>query len=71
MIFSDACMHYMKNFDLVYTDASCYECLIRLPADVKSLLECVERVYKMMCVISSCLGEHRMSTKYNDIDKAN
>ena len=44
---------------------------MRFPTDVKLLWECVERAYKMMCGISSQLGEHRMRTKYNDIDKAN
>ncbi len=61
----------MKNLDTVYTDASCYESLMRFPTDVKLLWECVERAYKMMCGISSQLGEHRMRTKYNDIEKAN
>ena len=49
----------MKNLDTVYTDASCYESLLRFPTDVKLLWECVERAYKMMCSISSQLGEIR------------
>ena len=61
----------MKNLDTVYTDASCYESLMRFPTDVKLLWECVERAYTMMCGISSRLGEHRMRTKYNDISKTN
>ena len=61
----------MKNLDIVYTDASCYESLMRFPTDVKSLWECVERAYKMMCGISSQLGEHRLRTKHNYIEKAN
>ena len=28
---------YMKNLDTVYTDASCYESLLRFPTDVKLL----------------------------------
>ena len=56
----------MKNLDTVYTDANCYESLMRFPTDVKLLLECVERSYRMMCGISSQLGEHRMRSKYND-----
>ena len=44
---------------------------MRFPTDVKLLWECTERAYKMMCGISSLLGEHRMRTKYNDIEKAN
>ena len=31
----------MKNLDTVYTDASCYESLMRFPTDVKLLWECV------------------------------
>ena len=70
-VLADAWKPYMKNLDTVYTDASCYEILMRFPTDVKLLCECVERAYKMMCGISSQLCEHRMRTKYNDIDKAN
>ena len=68
-VLADAWKPYMKNLDTVYTDASCYESLMRFPTDVKLLWECVDRAYKMMCGISSQLGEHRMRTKYNDIDK--
>ena len=70
-VLADAWKPYMKNLDTVYTDASCYESLMRFPTDVKLLWECVERAYRMMCGISSQLGEHRLRTKYNDIEKAN
>ena len=70
-LLADAWKPYMNNLDTVYTDASCYESLMRFPTDVKLLWECVERAYKMMCGISSQLGEHRLRTKYNDIEKAN
>lgn len=70
-VLADAWKPYMKNLDTVYTDASCYESLMRFPTDVKLLWECVEKAYRMMCGISSRLGEHRMRTKYNDIEKAN
>lgn len=70
-LLADAWKPFMKNLDTVYTDASCYESEMRFPTDVKLLWECVERAYKMMCGISSQLGEHRMRTKYNDIEKAN
>ncbi len=70
-VLADAWEPYMKNLDTVYTDASCYESLMRFPTDVKLLWECTERAYKMMCGISSQLGEHRLRTKYNDIEKAN
>ena len=68
-ILADAWKPYMKDLDTVYTDASCYESLMRFPTDVKLLWECTERAYKMMCGISSMLGEHRIRTKYNDIEK--
>ena len=70
-LLADAWKPYMKNLDTVYTDASCYESLIRFPTDVKLLWESVERTYKMMCGISSQLGEHILRAKYNDIEKAN
>ena len=70
-LLADAWKPYMKNLDIVYTDASCYESLLRFLTDVKLLWECVERAYNMMCGISSQLGEHRLRTKYNDIEKAN
>ena len=60
-----------EDLDTVYTDASCYESLLSFPTNVKLLWECVERAYKTMCGISSQLGEHRLKTKYNDIEKAN
>ena len=44
---------------------------MRFPTDVKLLWECTVRAYKMMCGISSQLGEHRLRTKYNDIERAN
>ena len=70
-VLADAWKPYMKNLDTVYTDASCYESLMRFPTDVKLLWECVERACRMMCGISSQLGEHRLRTKCNDIEKAN
>ena len=70
-LLAEAWKPYMKNLDTVYTEASCYESLIRFPTDVKLLWESVERTYKMMCGISSQLGEHILRAKYNDIEKAN
>ena len=66
-ILADMWLSYMKNLDT----ATCYESWMRYPTDVKLLWECIERVYPMMCKISSMLGEHRLRTKYNDIAKAN
>ncbi len=71
VILAEAWKPYMKDLDTVYTDASCYESLMRYPTDAKLLWECVERTYKMMCGISRSLDEHRMRTKYNDVAKAN
>ena len=36
-LLADAWKPYMKNLDTVYTDASCYESLLRFPTDVKLL----------------------------------
>ena len=66
-VLADAWKPYMKHLGTVYTDASCYGSLLRFPTDVKLLWECVEKAYKMMCGVSSQLGEHRLRTKYNDI----
>lgn len=43
----------MKNLDTVYTDASCYESLLRFQTDVKLLWGCVKRSYKMIAVFVS------------------
>ena len=48
-VLADAWKPYMKNLDTVYTDASCYESLMRFPTDVKLLWECVERAYQTDC----------------------
>lgn len=69
-VLAEAWKPYMKDLDTLYTDASCYESQMRYPTDAKLLWECVERTYRMMCVISRSLGEHRMRTKYNDVAKA-
>ena len=63
---ADAWKPYMKNLDAEYTDASCYESMMRFPTDVKLLWECVQRAYKMMCGISADLGERMMRIKYNE-----
>lgn len=47
-VLADAWKPYMKNLDTVYTDASCYESLMRFPTDVKLLWECTVRAYKMV-----------------------
>ena len=66
----------MKNLDNVYTDTSCCDSLMRYTTDLKLLWKCVkrkyvERKYKMVCGISSHIGENRLRTEYNDIEKAN
>lgn len=61
----------MKNLDTLYTDATCYESLMRYLSDVKLLWEGIEMAYKVMCSISGQLGEHRQKTKCRDIEKAN
>jgi Transposase domain (DUF772). len=66
-----AWMPYMKNLETLYTDATCYESMMRYPSDAKLLWECTEKAYKVMCGISNLLGERRMKTKYHDVERAN
>ena len=59
-VLADAWKPYMKNLDTVYTDASCYESLMRFPTDVKLLWECVDRAYKrLLALLGKILGEIR------------
>ena len=64
---AEAWKPYMKDLDIVYTDATCYESSMRYPTDAKLLWECIEKVYPMMCGASRELGIHRMRTKYLDV----
>ncbi len=68
---AEAWKPYMKNFDTLYTDATCYESAMRYPTDAKLLWECIEKVYPMMCGASRELGIHRMRTKYLDVSRGN
>lgn len=43
ILLADAWKPYMKDLGTVYTDASCYESLMRFPTDVKLLWECAAR----------------------------
>ena len=70
LVLAEAWKPYMENLDTVYTDATCFESLMRYPTDSKLLWECVEKTYGMMCGISESLGERRLRTKYNDVSKA-
>lgn len=68
---AQAWLPYMKNLDTMCTDATCYESLMRYPTDAKLLWECTEKAYGIMCGVSRLLGEHRLKTKYLDVEKAN
>lgn len=61
---------YMQNLDTLYTDGTCYESMMRYPTDVKLLWDCIEKSYGTMCRISQMLGEHRLRTKYREVEKA-
>ena len=61
---------YMRNLDTLYTDGTCYESMMRYPTDAKLLWDCIEKSYKTMCHVSKILGEHRLRTKYKEVEKA-
>jgi len=60
-VIADAWKPYMKNLDIMYTDASCYDSLMSFLTDVKLFWECVERAFKIMRGISPRLCEHRLT----------
>ena len=53
---AEAWKPYMKNLDILYTDATCYESAMRYPTDARLLWKCIEKVYPTMCQESRELG---------------
>ena len=70
-ILAGAWKPYMKDLDVMYTDATCYESSMRYPTDPKLLWEGIEKAYRIMCSLSWGLHVHRPRTKYPDVGKAN
>lgn len=60
----------LRNKDLLLTDATCYESLLRYPTDVKLLWECCEWIHGILFEKCRLMGEPRPRTKYNEVDKA-
>lgn len=62
---------YMKNLDMLYTDATCYESELRYPIDQKLLWECCQKAYVIMREASQRMNIHRPRIQYLDVEKAN
>ena len=61
---------YMKDFDTIYADATCYKSEMRYSTDTKLLWKGIEKAYVIMCALSAKLNQHRQRTKYVDVEKA-
>ena len=70
-ILASAWKPYLKEPDVMYTDATCYESEMRYPTDAKLLWEGIEKAYGIMCMLSEKMNLHRPRTKYLDVEKAN
>ena len=70
-VLAEAWKPYMKDLDMMYTDATCYESEMRYPTDQKLLWECVEKSYRIMCETCGRMGVRRPRTKFLDVEKAN
>ena len=61
----------MKDLDMMYTDAACYESEMRCSTDPKLLWKGIEKIYVIICALRARLNVHRPRTKYVDVEKAN
>lgn len=69
-IFYDKWKSQLENKDMMLTDATCYESLLRYPTDVKLLWECCEWLHSLLSDKCRLTGESKPRTKYHEIDKA-
>ena len=60
----------LANKDLCLTDATCYECHLRYPIDVKLLWESSAWLHTLLSRICKELGERKLRNKYADINRA-
>ncbi len=60
----------LQNKDLLLTDATCHESLLRYPTDIKLLWECCGWLYGLLSDKCHLWGEPEPRTKYHEIDKA-
>ncbi len=60
----------LDNKDMMLTDATCYESLMRFPTDVKLLWECCEWIFGLLRDKCHLMGERIPRTKYHEVDKA-
>lgn len=69
-------IHYDKwvpklaNKDLYLTDATCYECHLRYPINVKLLWESSAWLHTLLSRICKEHGERKLRNKYADINRA-
>ncbi len=69
-IMYDRWKEQLDNKDMMLTDATCYESLLRYPTDIKLLWECCEWLYSLLSDKCRLMGECKPRTKYHDVDKA-
>lgn len=60
----------LENKDMMLTDATCYESLLRYPTDVKLLWECCEWLHGLLEDKCRLMGEPKPRTKYHDVGRA-
>lgn len=59
----------LENKDMMLTDATCYECLLHYPTDIKLLWECCEWLYGLLRDKCRLWGEPIPRTRYHDVGK--
>ncbi len=60
----------LEDRDMMLTDATCYESLLRYPTDVKLLWECCEWLLGLLPDKCRLTGEPKPRMKYHEVDKA-
>ena len=60
----------LQDKDMMLTDATCYESLLRYPTDVKLLWECCEWLHTLLSDKCRLTGNPKPRTKYHEVDKA-
>lgn len=60
----------LQDKDMMLTDATCYESLLRYPTDIKLLWECCGWLHGLLSDKCHLLGEPKPRTKYHEVDKA-
>lgn len=66
-ILASAWKPYMKDAQVMLSDATCYESYIRYPTDVKLLWECCEWAYRQMKKLNKALKGRMPRSKFGEI----